>query len=389
MKLVPLLAGLAIGTGIALVVPVTALADHLADLQVATEDGTTTFTIHSVETGGQFIPAGGEPTEFPEDELPQAGDAFTFTDDLSQDGTLVGTDEGTCTVSDGGDEITCDVAITFAGGTIRALDTSPFTEDEEGEPFDVPLVSGTGAYEGIDGTATVVDNPDESQTITVEYTIAGESEGEGDGGATAAANEAVKPKSTTDGDEITIEVHAVETDFAVTDKDGELIDLDDELLEPRPGDVYSFTEELDQDGVAVGTAEGSCTVVRVAGEDEDCEITYDFPNGTIETRGLASFPDEGLPPPTSFAITGGTGAYSGAEGTLTFTFIDLESTDDVLVFTLEKATQVELVPVGGAATGGGAAGATDSALLIAVGAAAVAGGAGLFGAARYTARRSA
>jgi hypothetical protein len=151
-----------------------ALAATLADPTVTTTDGRSVLVLDDTETGSRFIPKGGEPTdEFPQQE-PSPGDAFSFTDDLRQNGALVATDKGTCTIT-GPEQAVCDVLVTFANGTVSAKGTSSFDDEES----DFPLTGGTGAYEGIRGTATshdfsdAEDPSDTKSTITVTFTLPG------------------------------------------------------------------------------------------------------------------------------------------------------------------------------------------------------------------------
>src|SRR5262249_18310157 len=109
------------------------------------------------------------------------------------------------------------------------------------------------------------------------------------------------------------------------------------------------------------------------------------PDGSITAKGPVTFSEESGP--ISLDITSGTGDYRGAKGTVGIVFNDDESTDDSLAYFI--GTQVEAIPIGAAATGGGGtAHSTDSPLLIAVGIAALAGAAGLFGAAHHAARQT-
>lgn len=162
-----------------------------AEPQVTTEGGKTTLKLaEKEEEGGQYIPKGGQPQAFPEDEdfVPEVGDAVTDTTDYTQDGTKVGNDRSTCrvikvvetTVS-----IDCVVTITFEPGTLKAAFVETFdlaTEEDEddGDVITVPIVAGTGAYQGAKGTASVQgvddgnDNDGEStDEITFVFTTGG------------------------------------------------------------------------------------------------------------------------------------------------------------------------------------------------------------------------
>lgn len=172
-----ILAAGTLGAGLVLTSAGAVGAADLTEPKVTTADGKQVIEVHAVATGEQFVPKGGGPTDdFPEDEdfEPEMGDAFTFTEDLSQDGVLVGTDSGTCTIVSASTS-TCDVTVTFPRGTLRLMDTLTFDEsDEEGAPFTVALVSGTGAYAGAKGSGRVVDNEDESSDITLTFATAGQ-----------------------------------------------------------------------------------------------------------------------------------------------------------------------------------------------------------------------
>lgn len=152
-----------------------ALAAGLAEPKTSTEHGMTVMTLDDTETSSHFLPLGSDSSE---DEFPTTppvpGDAFVFTDDLRQDGVLVGTDTGKCTIVSG-TSAHCSVVVTFAGGTVTVSGPTTFTED--GEPFSLPLTGGTGAYEGITGNVTVVDATDEADpadklsTLTLTFTL--------------------------------------------------------------------------------------------------------------------------------------------------------------------------------------------------------------------------
>ncbi len=161
-----LLAG-ALAGGLGLALPAIALASDLAAPDVTVAGGVTTMELDSTQTGSMFIPKNGSPTdEFP-DEAPAVGDAVSFSESLYQDGTLVGTDKGVCTFEAFG-TLACKVIVTFADGTLNVA--GRIAEDAEG-PGAFDLVSGTGAYEGVDGGASVVDVDETHATITLRYTV--------------------------------------------------------------------------------------------------------------------------------------------------------------------------------------------------------------------------
>ncbi len=153
--------------GLALAGPVAAA--HLPEPTTEIEGGQVVMVLDETETSTRFIPEGGEPTEeFPE-EQPAVGDAFAFTDDLHQDGVLVGSDEGRCTVQPG-NAIVCAATFTLARGSITA--SGPVDEGEdENAPSTIPITSGTGDYAGIRGTLTIVDLTDEADPTDTRSTL--------------------------------------------------------------------------------------------------------------------------------------------------------------------------------------------------------------------------
>jgi hypothetical protein len=83
-----------------------------------------------------------------------------------------------------------------------------------------------------------------------------------------------------------------------------------------PGDQAVFANSVSRNGRAAGVAGGSCTVTTVdAGNTftASCEATARLRGGQITTQALVTF-REGLQPPFTLAITGGTGRYRGADG---------------------------------------------------------------------------
>ncbi len=81
------------------------------------------------------------------------------------------------------------------------------------------------------------------------------------------------------------------------------------------GDRSVFTHQVLRDGEAIGFDGGSCTVVRI---EEDggyyilCNVSMMLDEGTLSFQ---TFVKEVFPPPPFYAaITGGTGAFAGAQG---------------------------------------------------------------------------
>jgi len=86
------------------------------------------------------------------------------------------------------------------------------------------------------------------------------------------------------------------------------------------GDQAIFTDELFQDGRRLGEGHGVCTITRITGTapsrtlTNECLITGILPRGQITIQGAFAFPEQGMAPLHSLAVTGGTGAYRTARG---------------------------------------------------------------------------
>jgi Allene oxide cyclase barrel like domain len=79
------------------------------------------------------------------------------------------------------------------------------------------------------------------------------------------------------------------------------------------GDTIVISDDLFQDGEKVGVHGGTCTVVRVGALLFHCVVTFTLPDGHITAQGLVT-PDLAE---EQVAVTGGTGAYTTAQGELT------------------------------------------------------------------------
>jgi allene oxide cyclase len=101
----------------------------------------------------------------------------------------------------------------------------------------------------------------------------------------------------------------------------EVVDLGDEG--DTVGDTLVFNNELydDKDANLVGSSNGSCIRTAV-GKLWECTFTNSMENGSLVVEG--PFEDSGT---GTFAITGGTGDYSGASGQMTLTAAE-DSTAD-------------------------------------------------------------
>lgn len=94
------------------------------------------------------------------------------------------------------------------------------------------------------------------------------------------------------------------------------------------GDAFIFSSKLMKDGRQVGHTGVVCTITSVATEESQCVGTAWFGKGQITIQGLLA----GEPETFSFPITGGSGAFNGAEGVLVVR--ELSETKELLTFRL-------------------------------------------------------
>jgi hypothetical protein len=91
---------------------------------------------------------------------------------------------------------------------------------------------------------------------------------------------------------------------------------------PSLGDFYAFHDDLYQGKKKVGVLDGVCHVTYLAADKESgstqCVVTLSLPKGTLTAQGLVGFTEDSA----RFAITGGTGRYSGAGGEAHVRFVD-------------------------------------------------------------------
>jgi hypothetical protein len=79
----------------------------------------------------------------------------------------------------------------------------------------------------------------------------------------------------------------------------------------NPGDKLIYTERLTSNGKLVGY---SYWTLGFNGTDYPLDAVTTLSGGTLRVHGVM----HGLTPPSSLRITGGTGKYAGARGSLTF-----------------------------------------------------------------------
>ena len=94
------------------------------------------------------------------------------------------------------------------------------------------------------------------------------------------------------------------------------------------GDAFVFTSDLTKHHKKVGHTGVVCTITSTAREESQCVGTARFHAGQITIQGLLA----GEPGVFEFAITGGTGAFEGAGGTLVVK--ELSDTKELLTFYL-------------------------------------------------------
>lgn len=96
------------------------------------------------------------------------------------------------------------------------------------------------------------------------------------------------------------------------------------------GDILTFANEVfdENNEDVVGTNQGYCLRV-VAGVSWECTWTLFLPDGQITVQG--PFFDAG---PSTLAITGGTGAFANAGGTMDLTFNNDAGTEFVFTYNL-------------------------------------------------------
>jgi hypothetical protein len=101
--------------------------------------------------------------------------------------------------------------------------------------------------------------------------------------------------------------------------------------DPRPGSTMLFTDTIynrsaqfgKKAGARIGTSEGVCTIV--SDSKAQCTITAHLPNGELVVTGAMLVSEQNLSH-SSFAVTGGVGAYAGARGSVSSRDLDQSRT---------------------------------------------------------------
>jgi hypothetical protein len=125
----------------------------------------------------------------------------------------------------------------------------------------------------------------------------------------STAGVAVASASPGDGPGVQV-IHAVRTTEAQTEFD----------LGPTGnslGDYQVFTARFDANGRTIGFDGGVCTLVRLPTVYQ-CVATNSLPEGQVTAQALIDYAKASAP--FQFAITGGTGRYRSARGTVTVLF---------------------------------------------------------------------
>jgi len=125
------------------------------------------------------------------------------------------------------------------------------------------------------------------------------------------------------------------TATGVADKDFDLRPRDLSL-----GDYFVATENLFRQRERVGSDHGICTITRLTprtGTPEkatlQCVATFLLPEGQITVQGVRiAVLDQQQPPRFELAVTGGTGAYKTAQGSIRI--VDINATDSQLTIHL-------------------------------------------------------
>jgi hypothetical protein len=84
---------------------------------------------------------------------------------------------------------------------------------------------------------------------------------------------------------------------------------------PSPGDLTVFAAKLSQpDGTPAGRSQGYCVAADVRHRGEQCSYSFDLREGQIDGEGKVVYGRR-----FSIPVSGGTGAYEGARGSVAFT----------------------------------------------------------------------
>jgi hypothetical protein len=116
----------------------------------------TTITVTAVQTSSKVI------KDLPPKGQINPGDKYQFTEKLLQNGKKIGSDKVTI-ADEKGNKAIADGTFTFKAGTLHAHGTIAFPP--KNGHLQVPIVGGTGAYEGAHGTLDVTEK---NQNTSIE-----------------------------------------------------------------------------------------------------------------------------------------------------------------------------------------------------------------------------
>jgi hypothetical protein len=145
-------------------------------------------------------------------------------------------------------------------------------------------------------------------------------------GAVSLASASSGPTATSDKDRKTKTIHVIQTNEAV------FTNIDVGAAGDSPGDYVVITGLLARPASSqrVGSVNAVCTLMQVTDEfPSQCVATASFRQGDITVQGMFLSVTGA---PNVLAVTGGTGAYKTAHGTVTATILEDGATD--LVFRL-------------------------------------------------------
>lgn len=119
-------------------------------------------------------------------------------------------------------------------------------------------------------------------------------------------------------------------------------DLDLGPTGPTLGDYFVVTEDLFRHGQKVGTDHGTCTITRIEPKNGTpergaltCAATFVLPQGQIAVYGTRTAELASQKPPNFvLAVTGGTGVYKRARGTVHI--VDLSQSDSRVILRLDR-----------------------------------------------------
>jgi hypothetical protein len=126
------------------------------------------------------------------------------------------------------------------------------------------------------------------------------------------------------GSERTITATSLGTGIALVDADHD--------GKPSVGDYEVGTSRYvdPESGKAIGHGSVVCTQINAAGTEYQCEGSTHLPGGDLTSAGLFSPLERSF----SLAVTGGTGVYAGASGTVAVTWLAKDFSKSRTVFTI-------------------------------------------------------